>query len=67
MSTKLVFAALIAGLTIGLALSPSEAAVYKHSGCASAAKYRYPHDHAARKAFKHQCKAQWKIYKKAHP
>jgi len=46
---------------------PLSAREYKHSGCADAAKVRFPADRAARKEFKHWCKAQWKIYKETHP
>ena len=48
----------------GSALGAAE--YYKHSGCAKAAKLEFPNDHAARKEFKHWCKAQWKIYKASH-
>lgn len=46
--------------------TPSSAGEYKHSGCADAAKAQFPDDPAARKDFKHWCKDQWKLYKKAH-
>jgi hypothetical protein len=43
------------------------APVYKHSGCAKAAKTKFPDDRVARKQFKHWCNDQWKLYKSAHP
>jgi hypothetical protein len=60
----LVFA--IVGLLAGAAL-PLSAREYKHSGCADAAKMKFPDDRAARKEFKRWCKEQWKIYKETHP
>jgi hypothetical protein len=59
---KVVFAFAITGLLAATAV-PLSAREYKHSGCADAAKMRFPEDRAARKEFKHWCKAQWKIYK----
>jgi hypothetical protein len=63
---KVVFAFAITGLLAATAV-PLSAREYKHSGCADAAKMRFPEDRAARKEFKHWCKAQWKIYKETHP
>lgn len=55
----------IAAITlVGLSTTPLSAG---DSGCADAAKARFPNDHTARKEFKHWCKDQWKIYKKSHP
>ena len=48
-------------------LETLNAADYKHSGCAKAAKLEFPSDAAARKDFKHWCKDQWKMYKASHP
>ena len=61
-----VLALVVAGLVAGMAI-PSNAREYKHSGCADAAKAKFPGDRAARKEFKHWCKDQWKIYKETHP
>jgi hypothetical protein len=61
-----VLALVVAGLVAGMAV-PSSAREYKHSGCADAAKAKFPDDRAARKEFKHWCKDQWKIYKETHP
>ena len=53
---------------LGVSVAPAfSAAVYKHSGCANAAKIKFPDNHVARKQFKHWCKDQWKLYKAAHP
>ena len=41
------------GTSVGPAFS---APVYKHSGCANAAKIKFPDDHVARKQFKHWCR-----------
>ena len=59
----MIFVAACLLASTGSALSAAE---YKHSGCAKAAKLEFPNDHAARKEFKHWCKAQWKIYKASH-
>jgi len=59
--------ALAASCLLGACVGPAlSAPVYKHSGCAEAAKIKFPDDHLARKEFKHWCKDQWKIYKAAH-
>jgi hypothetical protein len=66
MLKKVMLVSATAGLLLaGPALGPLDAAEYKHSGCADAAKVEFPDDHAARKDFKHWCKDQWKIYKKS--
>jgi hypothetical protein len=62
----LVLVSAIGGLLAGSAL-PLSAREYKHSGCADAAKMKFPDDRAARKEFKRWCKEQWKIYKETHP
>ena len=36
------------------------------SGCHKAAKAAYPHDRKARHAYKKECKAQYKAWKKTH-
>ena len=51
---------LLAGAAVPIQTTPADAA---HSGCAKAAKARYPGDFHQRKAFKHWCKSQWKMYK----
>jgi hypothetical protein len=66
MCKKAIWALMVAGLLSGLTGSASNAAEYKHSGCAEAAKMKFPADPTARKEFKHWCKDQWKIYKAAH-
>jgi hypothetical protein len=64
---KVVLASALTGLLAGAAIpihsTPADAA---RSGCHKAAKAKFPHDRKARKAFKHWCKAQWKVYKAAH-
>ena len=60
----MLVSAIAAILLVGLAPNPLSA---RDSGCADAAKARFPDDRAARKEFKHWCKDQWKIYKKSHP
>jgi hypothetical protein len=52
---------LLAGSVVSLQITPAEAA----SGCAKAAKAKYPGDHAARMAYKKECKAAWKAHKSA--
>jgi hypothetical protein len=66
MCKKVMLVLALSALT-GAAVTPLNAADYKHSGCSEAARMRFPADHAARKQFKHWCKNQWKIYKKEHP
>ena len=60
----MMVSAIAAIILVGLSTNPLSAG---DSGCADAAKARFPNDHAARKDFKHWCKDQWKIYKKSHP
>jgi hypothetical protein len=63
---SILISATAALFLVGPAPNPLVAAEYKHSGCANAAKVRFPDDPAARKDFKHWCNEQWKIYKKSH-
>ena len=64
---KMILASAVTGLLAGVAIpihsTPAEAA---RSGCFKAAKARFPHDYKARKAFRHWCKGQWKLYKAGH-
>jgi hypothetical protein len=52
MCKKVMLVWALTGLTAA-AVTPLNAADYKHSGCSEAAKMRFPTDHAARKEFKH--------------
>ena len=52
---------LLAGSIVSLQVTPAMAA----SGCAKAAKLKYPGDHAARMAYKKECKEAWKAHKSA--
>jgi hypothetical protein len=63
---SILISATAALFLVGPAPNPLVAAEYKHSGCANAAKVRFPDDPAARKDFKRWCNEQWKIYKKSH-
>jgi hypothetical protein len=64
MLKKVMLISAIAAMSlVGLSTNPLRAG---DSGCADAAKARFPNDHAARKDFKHWCKDQWKIYKKSN-
>jgi hypothetical protein len=55
-------AIILAGASIIMAPAPAEAS---KSGCHEAAKAKYPDDHAARTAYKKECKAAWKAHKSA--
>ena len=57
----------VTGLLAGAAIPIHPNTAYAaHSGCAEAAKMKFPADPAARKEFKHWCKDQWKLYKASH-
>jgi hypothetical protein len=53
----------LAGATMTMSPAPAMAC---HSGCHKAAKAMFPHDKAARHAYKKHCKAKYKAWKKAH-
>jgi hypothetical protein len=57
----------VGGLVAGFALPvPSaEAAAMAPLTCKEAAKLKFPADHKARHAYKHECKEAWKAQKKA--
>jgi hypothetical protein len=64
---NVLLASAVTGLLAGVAIpshsTPADAA---RSGCHKAAKARFPHEHKARRQFRHWCKAEWKLYKAAH-
>ena len=64
---KVLLAATVGGLVAGFALPvPSaEAAAMAPLTCKEAAKLKFPADHKARHAYKHECKEAWKAQKKA--
>jgi hypothetical protein len=53
---------ILAGATV--AITPTSAIA--GSGCHKAAKQAFPHDHKARHAYKKECKAHYKAWKKAN-
>jgi hypothetical protein len=64
---KVLLASAVTGLLAGAAIPIHPNTAYAaHSGCAEAAKMRFPADPTARKEFKHWCKDQWKLYKASH-
>jgi hypothetical protein len=64
---KVLLASAVTGLLAGVAIPmQTTSADAARSGCRQAAKAKYPGDHKARKAFRHWCKREWKIYKKAN-
>ena len=67
MLKKALLAATVGGLVAGFALPvPSaEAAAMAPLTCKEAAKLKFPADHKARHAYKHECKEAWKAQKKA--
>jgi hypothetical protein len=50
----------------GAAVAITPASAIAGSGCHKAAKQAFPHDHKARHAYKEECKAHYKAWKKAH-
>ena len=66
MLKRIIVAAAVTGLVAAAALpvqiSPAHAG---KSGCAEAAKSKFPADKKAKHAFKKECKTHWKAYKSA--
>jgi hypothetical protein len=58
--------ALASFLLGGVAVGDPTPAQASHSGCMKAAKAKYPSDRKARHAYKKECKAHYKAWKKAH-
>ena len=58
----LAAAASLVGATAAMVCAPAMAG----SGCHKAAKAAYPHDRKARHAYKKECKAHYKAWKKTH-
>ena len=67
MLKKVLLAATVGGLVACFAVPvPSaEAAAMAPLTCKEAAKLKFPADHKARHAYKHECKEAWKAQKKA--
>lgn len=67
MLKKVFLAAMVSVIMAGAAVSvaPQPAMACK-SGCWKAAKAKYPHDWKARHAFRKDCRAHYKAWKKAH-
>jgi hypothetical protein len=72
MLKKVLFAATVCGLVVGIALplqpSPARAKAPALAGltCKEAAKLKFPSDVKARHSYKHECKTAWKAsHKKA--
>ena len=64
---KVLLASAVTGLLAGTAIPIHPNTAYAaHSGCAEAAKMKFPADPVAGKKFKHWCKGQWKLYKASH-
>ena len=67
MLKRIIVAAAVTGLVAGAALpvqiTPAHAG---KSGCAEAAKSKFPADKKAQHAFKKECKTHWKAHKTAH-
>ena len=67
MLKKVLVAAAVTGLVAGAALPVQITPAYAgKSGCREAAKAKFQGDRKARHAFKKECKAHWKSYKKVH-
>jgi hypothetical protein len=67
MLKKVLLAAAVSGFVAGFVLPvPSvQAASMTSLTCKEAAKLKFPTDHKARHAYKHECKEAWKAQKKA--
>jgi hypothetical protein len=66
MLKKVLLAATVSGFVAGFALPVSvQAAAMAPLTCKEAAKLKFPTDHKARHAYKHECKEAWKAQKKA--
>jgi hypothetical protein len=64
---KVLLASAVTGLLASVAIPiHSNTAYAAHSGCAEAAKTKFPANPTARKEFKRWCKDQWKLYKASH-
>jgi flavin-dependent dehydrogenase len=64
---KKVFLAAAASLVlVGATAAMVSAPAMAGSGCHKAAKAAYPHDRKARHAYKKECKAYYKAWKKTH-
>jgi hypothetical protein len=63
---KKVFLAAAASLVLVGATAAMSAPAMAGSGCHKAAKAAYPHDRKARHAYKKECKAHYKAWKKTH-
>jgi hypothetical protein len=63
---KVLLASAVAGLlgaAIPLQTNPADAS---RSGCREAAKAKFPDDLKERRAYRHYCRSQWKVYRAAH-
>lgn len=67
MLKRILIAAAVTGLVAGAALPVQITPAFAgKSGCHESAKAKFPGDKKAAHAFKKECKAHWKAYKKAH-
>ena len=66
MLKKVFLAAATSLILAGAAIAITPMSAIAGSGCHKAAKQAFPHDHKARHAYKKECKAHYKAWKKAH-